>query len=43
MAGLIELSRRGELAGDRIVFWHTGGQPALFAYAGQLGYQPTKQ
>jgi len=36
MAGLIDLSRRAELAGDRILFWHTGGQPALFGYADQL-------
>ena len=36
MAGLIELSRSGGLAGRRILFWHTGGQPALFGYADQL-------
>lgn len=24
------------LAGRRILFWHTGGTPALFAYADQL-------
>ena len=36
IAGLIQLARAGQLAGDRIVFWHTGGQPALFAYAEQL-------
>ncbi len=31
MAGLIGLSRRGELrAGDDVVFMHTGGTPALF-------------
>jgi len=32
MAGLIELAEMGELAGHRILFWHTGGQPALFGY-----------
>ena len=37
MAGLVDLVRRGEFrAGETIVFWHTGGTPALFAYAGEL-------
>ncbi len=36
MAGLIQLAERGELAGERVLFWHTGGLPALFAYADQL-------
>lgn len=37
MAGLIDLVRQGEIAkGDRVLFWHTGGTPALFAYADQL-------
>jgi D-cysteine desulfhydrase len=32
-AGLIGLARRGELkAGERVLFVHTGGSPALFAY-----------
>lgn len=38
-AGLIDLIRRGLLKkGKTVVFWHTGGQPALFAdkYAGQI-------
>ena len=35
MAGLIDLAC-GELAGRRILFWHTGGQPALFAYGEHL-------
>jgi D-cysteine desulfhydrase len=31
-AGLIDLIRRGALKrGETVVFWHTGGQPALFA------------
>ena len=33
MAGLITLHERNELAGERVLYWHTGGQPALFAYA----------
>jgi len=39
MAGLIGLIRQGEIgAGERVLFWHTGGSPALFAYAvGLLG------
>jgi len=37
MAGLIDLVRRGEFgAGETIVFWHTGGTPALFAYGEEL-------
>jgi D-cysteine desulfhydrase/L-cysteate sulfo-lyase len=36
MAGLIELADRGEFAGRRVLFWHTGGLPALFGYADQL-------
>jgi D-cysteine desulfhydrase family pyridoxal phosphate-dependent enzyme len=32
-AGLIDLIRRGEIEADeRVLFWHTGGTPALFAY-----------
>jgi L-cysteate sulfo-lyase len=37
MAGLIDLIRAGEFKSDQnILFWHTGGTPALFAYAQQL-------
>jgi D-cysteine desulfhydrase family pyridoxal phosphate-dependent enzyme len=37
MAGLIDLIRQGEIdAGERVLFWHTGGLPALFAYANEL-------
>jgi D-cysteine desulfhydrase/L-cysteate sulfo-lyase len=37
MAGLIALARSGEIAkGETVVFWHTGGTPALFAYADAL-------
>jgi len=36
MAGLITLHERGNLAGNRVLYWHTGGQPALFAYADAL-------
>lgn len=33
MAGLIDLARKGVIGKDRpVVFWHTGGAPALFAY-----------
>jgi len=36
-AGLIDLIRQGEFGeGDRVLFWHTGGMPALFAYAEEL-------
>ena len=38
MAGLIEHARSGRIApGGRVLFVHTGGQPALFAYAESLG------
>jgi 1-aminocyclopropane-1-carboxylate deaminase/D-cysteine desulfhydrase-like pyridoxal-dependent ACC family enzyme len=34
MAGLIDLIHRGEIGADEtVLFWHTGGTPALFAYA----------
>ena len=37
MAGLIDLVRTGEFGKEEtIVFWHTGGSAALFAYAEQL-------
>ena len=35
--GMLDLIRRGEFAtDDRVLFWHTGGIPALFAYAPKL-------
>lgn len=38
MAGLSDLVRRGRWTADQtIVFWHTGGQPALFAFADVVG------
>jgi 1-aminocyclopropane-1-carboxylate deaminase/D-cysteine desulfhydrase-like pyridoxal-dependent ACC family enzyme len=38
MAGLIDQVRRGHIAkGQQVVFVHTGGMPALFAYAQDLG------
>ena len=38
MAGLIDHVRSGRIApGGRVLFVHTGGQPALFAYADSLG------
>lgn len=37
MAALIDMIRHGRFAGDdRILFWHTGGTAALFAYAETL-------
>lgn len=35
LAGLIDLARQGVLSG-RVLFWHTGGTPALFAYEREL-------
>ncbi len=38
LGGLIDLIRQGTFtAGDRVLFWHTGGSPALFAYGEELG------
>jgi len=38
LAGLIDLIRKGEFrAGQRVLFWHTGGYAALFAYGAELG------
>ncbi len=37
MAGLIGLAREGSIAPyERVLFWHTGGTPALFAYTDEL-------
>jgi D-cysteine desulfhydrase len=34
MAGLLALVRSGEISSrEKVLFWHTGGMPALFAYA----------
>jgi D-cysteine desulfhydrase family pyridoxal phosphate-dependent enzyme len=35
LAGLMDLARRGELRSP-VLFWHTGGAPALFAYEREL-------
>ena len=41
MAGLIDLIRQGEFtSGQQVLFWHTGGTPALFAYTDQLAGKP---
>lgn len=37
MAGLLDLVRRGVIGPDEhVLFWHTGGTPALFAYTDDL-------
>ncbi|MGH2541610.1 MAG: D-cysteine desulfhydrase family protein [Ardenticatenaceae bacterium] len=37
MGGLIDMIRRGMIgANETVLFWHTGGIPALFAYAREL-------
>jgi D-cysteine desulfhydrase family pyridoxal phosphate-dependent enzyme len=37
MGATIDMIRRGEFAPDEtVLFWHTGGTPALFGYAGEL-------
>lgn len=43
MAGLIDLIRRGTFRPNEVViFWHTGGTPALFAYAQELSFRPPR-
>ncbi len=40
-AGMLDLIHRGEISKDeRVLFWHTGGAPALFAYGSQVMDQP---
>jgi len=37
MGGLIDMIRTGQIEKAKtVLFWHTGGAPALFAYAGEL-------
>jgi D-cysteine desulfhydrase family pyridoxal phosphate-dependent enzyme len=36
MAGLICRANSGEISGKSVLFWHTGGQAALFAYGDQI-------
>ncbi|MGO2339547.1 MAG: D-cysteine desulfhydrase family protein [Psychrobacter sp.] len=37
MGGLIDMIRTGKIKQtDRVLFWHTGGAPALFAYSNDL-------
>ena len=37
MSGLLDFVRRDEIGADeKVLFWHTGGTPALFAYAPDL-------
>lgn len=37
MGGLIDMIRTGQIKpSDSVLFWHTGGAPALFAYASDL-------
>jgi D-cysteine desulfhydrase len=41
MGGLIDIIRTGQFGKDaKVLFWHTGGAPALFAYADALDFAP---
>jgi 1-aminocyclopropane-1-carboxylate deaminase/D-cysteine desulfhydrase-like pyridoxal-dependent ACC family enzyme len=43
MAGLIDHVRTGRIGkGQTVVFLHTGGTPALFAYAAELALDPPR-
>ena len=43
MAGLIDMIRNGTIGkNDKVLFWHTGGAPALFAYADDLDVNDTR-
>jgi D-cysteine desulfhydrase len=34
---LVDLIRKGAFkTGEKVLFWHTGGAPALFAYANEV-------
>ena len=37
MAAMVKLADENKLKGENILFWHTGGTPALFGYGDQLG------
>jgi D-cysteine desulfhydrase len=40
--GLIDMALSGEIPADSpTLFWHTGGQPALFAYSAELMKEST--
>lgn len=42
LAGLLDMIRRGRFREDEtVVFWHTGGLPAIFAYEDELQPDPT--
>lgn len=36
LAGVIDRARRGDWKGKRVLFWHTGGTPAIFTHAETL-------
>jgi L-cysteate sulfo-lyase len=39
MGGMVDMIRKGRFSPeDTVLFWHTGGSPALFAYAANLVY-----
>jgi L-cysteate sulfo-lyase len=41
MGGLIDMIRTGQFGKDaNLLFWHTGGAPALFAYSDSLDFSP---
>ncbi len=41
-AGMIDLIRKGTIPrGEKVLFWHTGGTPALWAYADDLTRGPS--
>ncbi len=41
MGALIDMIRREEFSqNDRVLFWHTGGAPALFAYSDEIAPRP---
>ena len=42
MAGMMDLARRGRLTGD-VIFLHTGGVPALFAYGDDFALRETQE
>lgn len=43
LAGVIDLAHRGDWKGKQVLFWHTGGTPALFTHASTLADEVEKE
>jgi len=43
LAGVINLAHHGDWKGKQVLFWHTGGTPALFTHASTLADEVEKE